>query len=739
MIRLPLGIDRVSRVQESDDGGTIKVRVEIMPPQAQLPESLGKPASYTVTLDDTERTAMRVRSVTPIANGPAVVLEIEPPPSVTSGRFTIHIEGLVPGLDATGAAWGLRHATVDPSVMRPPSAPASTAPSAPHYLYRDYASFKQVMIDVVQRAMPRLREVHEADTGIAIIDILAYAADHLAYYQDAVATEAYLTTARRRVSIRRHARLLDYRLFEGCTPRVWIHVCPADVMTFGKHHRFTAASASDVPEEAQIFETLAETTVYPTQCDMMLWNFEGAETVLPAGRTTAVLDTRQGAVLRAGDVLVFEQDFDPTSGQATSPQHRQAVRLRKDGRVYVHPSRPGRSLVQITWQAEDALVLPYDLRTRASDGKPATHVHGNMVLADFGASVDDDSWYELDRHGVLRAFIPDLTYAVTYEPGTSGITAQTQQMRAYNALPQITATSYSYGIERAWTARYDLIGANPFECAFVVEIERNGGVMLRFGDGKSGAKPLPHTRFRLAYRRGYGPSGLIGPDAIATHGTLQGVAYRARNPLASFGSAARQDADEARRAAPERVHNARPKRCIADEDFVRCARDVEGVRAAAVRRRWTGSGTTVQVYVDGELASDVLCQRVREALETSRVICTDINVLGPRYVGLLAKLAIVIAPGASENDVKRRVSAAVAAALEAERLTLGSTVYASWFVAAAMRTTGVLEAELREFRRATGTDQRAAGVLHFDQIEKPSIVDERGIATGGRPLVEVRR
>src|SRR5262249_836115 len=65
---------------------------------------------------------------------------------------------------------------------------------------------------------------HAADLGIALVEVLAYTADYLSYYQDAVATEAYLGTARKRISVRRHTRLLDYFLHEGCNARAWICV-----------------------------------------------------------------------------------------------------------------------------------------------------------------------------------------------------------------------------------------------------------------------------------------------------------------------------------------------------------------------------------------------------------------------------------------------------------------------------------------------------------------------------------
>ena len=36
------------------------------------------------------------------------------------------------------------------------------------------------------------------DVGVMLVDLLAYVGDQLSYYQDAVATEAYLGTARQR-------------------------------------------------------------------------------------------------------------------------------------------------------------------------------------------------------------------------------------------------------------------------------------------------------------------------------------------------------------------------------------------------------------------------------------------------------------------------------------------------------------------------------------------------------------
>src|SRR4029077_19199669 len=85
-------------------------------------------------------------------------------------------------------------------------------------------------------------------------ELLAYVGDHLSYYQDAVATESYLGTARRRISLRRHARLVDYVLHEGCNARAF--VCIDTSRDFGpfdpQQMLFLTAAANGSPHEPRV-------------------------------------------------------------------------------------------------------------------------------------------------------------------------------------------------------------------------------------------------------------------------------------------------------------------------------------------------------------------------------------------------------------------------------------------------------------------------------------------------------
>ena len=105
-----------------------------------------------------------------------------------------------------------------------PCPPQPAAKPGIDYLAKDYTGFRRLMLDRLSLLAPGWNERSAADLGVALVELLAYAADNLSYRQDAIANEAYLGTARKRVSVRRHARLVDYALHDGCNARAWVQV-----------------------------------------------------------------------------------------------------------------------------------------------------------------------------------------------------------------------------------------------------------------------------------------------------------------------------------------------------------------------------------------------------------------------------------------------------------------------------------------------------------------------------------
>ena len=80
-----------------------------------------------------------------------------------------------------------------------------------------------MLLDLVAQRNPTWIERSPADIGIALLELFAYEGDHLSYFQDAVANEVLLDTARQRVSAKRHARLVDYQMHDGRNAWTFVH------------------------------------------------------------------------------------------------------------------------------------------------------------------------------------------------------------------------------------------------------------------------------------------------------------------------------------------------------------------------------------------------------------------------------------------------------------------------------------------------------------------------------------
>jgi len=248
--------------------------------------------------------------------------------------------GTYPGFDPRYAAIPFSFKQGCPSDLdchRPPVCPEPVSASpAISYLAKDYASFRQLMLDRMAVTLPSWREHHVPDIGIALVEVLAYAADHLSYYQDAVGTEAYLGTARQRQSVRRHARLVDYQMHEGCNARAWVCVrTSADTiedlspnrilfvtrlpgeppgspraLTFDQLQRFQ-------PEQYQVFEPMdrsAPIRLHVAHNEIHFYTWGDLLCCLPQGATSASLRDRWDGFDEADAEPAPEADAPKTRG-----------------------------------------------------------------------------------------------------------------------------------------------------------------------------------------------------------------------------------------------------------------------------------------------------------------------------------------------------------------------------------------------------------------------------------------
>ena len=189
------------------------------------------------------------------------------------------------------------------------------------YMAKDFASFRRLMLDRLFAIMPDWKERNPSDLGVAIVELLAYVGDHLSYFQDAVGTEAYLGTARKRVSVKRHARLLDYFIHEGCNARAWVcfelkdkdnlpiprktTLLTGDQALFGNYDTTIVHGIDDFNSEltkgAEAFETMHDVILYQTHNEIEFYTWGDCECCLPKGSTRATL--RGDSLIREAETL----------------------------------------------------------------------------------------------------------------------------------------------------------------------------------------------------------------------------------------------------------------------------------------------------------------------------------------------------------------------------------------------------------------------------------------------------
>jgi hypothetical protein len=627
------------------------------------------------------------------------------------------------------------------------------------YLAKDFASFRQLMLDRLAVVMPNWKERNLADLGVALVEVLAYAADHLSYFQDAVATEAYLDTARRRVSVRRHARLVDYFVHDGANARAW--VCFSVASQSDADGATLPAGTRLLSRESQVdpivFETLHDVRLRAVGNTIAFYTWGDPNCGLPAGASRATLLGGSELGLAMGDVLIFEEVLGSQSGRAVDadPAHRHVVRLNTAPVVRTDPLT-GATVLDISWHAQDALPFLLCLREFADpNGRPrgASVAHANVALADHGRTFVDEPLdpvqvSETERYRpVLRQL--GLTQRSPYDHDqarlASAAAASTQDRRS--VAPDITLV----GDGETWLPRRDLLASDRFAPEFVVEMEEDGRAHLRFGDDVLGRAPAPGASFTATYRVGNGSAGNVGAGSIArVVGHLGGITA-VTNPLPATGGTDPEPLDQVRLYAPQAFRT--QERAITAADYGVAAQRHPEVQRAAATRRWTGSWYTMFVTVDrlrGLPVDAAFEADMRAHLEHFRLAGHDVEIDAPRFVPLDIALTVCVAPGFYRSVVKLALLERFSSVdlpsgqrgfFHPDNFTFGQPVYLSQIIAAAMAVQGVYWVDVDDTPPRTNRFQRwgqvargeiAAGRISMGRLEIARLDNDLNRAENGR-------
>ena len=416
------------------------------------------------------------------------------------------------------------------------------------YMAKDYASFRQLLLDLVPTKIPGWTDRHAADLGMTLIELLAYEGDNLSYKQDAVAQEMHLETARQRESVARHVRLIDYPMHHGMNAKSFVHLtvetagtvpgrslrCPERTVRFLTRigepvnpaatlppgavivnaHAARAVSATDA-----VFEPVEATTVDPQLNAIFIHTWGDESCCLPTGSTT--IDLFGDVPISAGDLLLLEEVRGVATGlaQDADPRHRQVVRivertsevnelpledplftldLTAEGGVRpAGPADPPLPLTRVSWDLDDALTFPLCVSAKDDSDNPLPVValaRGNIVLVDHGQTTrethdPDETRIRYSRIGYrFRVRQAPLTFGFGRDFVSSGPVADLLTLSPRAAEPHAVVIDGD-GSGLTWLPEPDLLNSDPFSRNFVAEPDHDGRALVRFGDGNFGQAP----------------------------------------------------------------------------------------------------------------------------------------------------------------------------------------------------------------------------------------------------------
>ncbi len=763
------------------------------------------PTSANIRIDGGERiTPIRVLGVTPGTGSSANVLTVEVDQPGDFSLYTLRL--ITDALDETVPSdFDPQLAAVEFSFKVECPSPFDCAPQhrcpevqepAPviDYLAKDYASFRRVMLDRMAALMPQWKERNAADLGVMLVEALASTADQLSYQQDAVATEAYLGTARRRISVRRHARLMDYFMSEGCNARTWIHVHvstdvvrvdPADpAVPMGT--KFTTripgqptliADDPRVYERADlIFEAMESLqSLYAEHNELLFYTWSNERCCLPKGAVAATLSGHHPN-LTSGTILLFEEVIGPETGSPSDadPTRRHVVRLDRvvatmTGGAPLTDPVTGQLITEIAWHGEDALPFPFCLSAATEQGylDGVSVARGNLVLADHGVTLDGeplgavpepfltlprsktgDRCEAFTRQMVTPRFSPRLAKGPLTHAGPpydhAGSARRALQWSLRDTQPAVTLTGTNGAETRIWTPRRDLLNSDAAADEFVVEVENDRSGRIRFGDDVRGRRPEPGTAFTARYRIGNGRTGNIGADSLVHIARTLPEITLARNPLPAVGGQEPESLEDVRQRAP--VAYRVQERAVTEADYAEVTERRADVQRAAATFRWTGSWHTAFITVDrggGATVSDGFEGEIRGHVERYRMAGHDLEIDGPQFVSVELDLQVCVAAEHFRSDVERELLDVLSnrdlsdgrrGLFHPDNFTFGQPVYLSAIYAAAHQVTGVESVEVHMFQRQGRPESSAldTGRLDIGRLEIARLDNDPNFAEHGR-------
>jgi hypothetical protein len=574
------------------------------------------------------------------------------------------------------------------------------------YLAKDYTSFRQALLDYSTVAHPKWVERDEPDLGIMLAELLSAVGDDLSYTQDRIAAEATLQTATQRVSVVRHARLVDYDVRPAISARALVQV---DVKLAGVPTGIVVTATQPdggtlafelgdglVDPETRLLRTnplrvdprwnRLDHTVTPPAPRMVPYLWDDSQLCLPVGATELWI-AGHGFALPVGDPQLGTTGLavliDTAAPTAADEPVREVVHL--TGATEETDPLYGVAVTHLRWDASEALTAEHSL--------DRTVLAGNLVNASQGARYTDTFVIDPDPsspEAPLAAVVrsgpdagcgdPAPMYLHTLVAGRLAWLATESADEVAAVTPEIFLAQRPTdpGDEPVtWRWRRSLLDADLFESSYSVdpasyrdlhpdrvgglpwwEYDGNDGDTIRFGTGLFGEMPETDATFDVTYRVTAGLAGNVAADTITNvPEALRGVVLAATNPFAATEGADEETLDHVRASAPF-AFRARQFRAVRAEDYTKTAEELDWVVDAGTAMRWTGSWLTVLTTAQPKGVEEPTLDEhlgLIRLLDRRRLAGYEVYAPDPRYVGLDLLVTVCALHDALRGEVEAAV------------------------------------------------------------------------------------
>ncbi len=557
------------------------------------------------------------------------------------------------------------------------------------YLAKDYDSFKHTMIASMMQRVPNWMPTSEADQDMVILELLSAVADQLSDYQDRVMNEAFLLTAKKRVSLAGHARLMNYFINQGNQAHTYLALnVNQEFELDGLFKVWAGGAARD--QSSIVFSGPPSILFnnkdgnqnnnnnphfYPELNNIKLYTWSDSVAGLQAGARSADLILKKGdgvTDLTQAEADTFKNNINQgltpylliQAGHPSQPQsqNQESDRL-KDKRqllsliqaqVIFDPAT-AKNVLRIWWKDD----LDFNICTNID------LFHGNIMQVYYGektptigdAEIDpnlmpvtfkeketnpklgeNEFYYERTHWGTICK-IPDLLLYMETPLGG--------EIPAITTLSDVTVVTIgdnntnNIKVQERWRESPDLIHRTSLDKNYMVETDEDGTSNVRFGNGVNGMNLPDGATVICSYMKGplSGIAGNIGADTLRNYDEQDSIGSKIDgcwNPFDVTSGREMEAVSQIIRRVPE-AYKSHQRRAITLQDYVDRVEEVSGVSKASAEYQWTGSWRTVRVSIDpqgGVELDDKLRKEIASHLNATKLLGEDFEIRKAHYVPL---------------------------------------------------------------------------------------------------------